>query len=191
MPGARLARLALGAAGLIAAALSTPAATLADFGLYHWGHPGVHFLGDSPTVGEAQGAACYYQGTGDLDLYRIVVRQPHVEAYDRTPGANNDVQKVAWAAVFQKTSNGVDWTVDLISPKQFATTDDNEAAPFTKISRTFTPQFGYSYRVVVRMFWYLPQGTVDGKAYHRVEYYRDIHSGGSGVGTFGCSYLLE
>ena len=148
---------------------------LADTERGHTGTVGQHSLQDyfgSP------GATCRY-GTvpddNDLKLRRIVVRPPLMRAVK-----GKTAQTVGWRFTVQRRVQGIggatDWVNRYTSPEMTAITDDTHDAALSKASIRVRPGGRtaggvYQYRVLVTMLWHRADGSVQGKARHRVDNY--------------------
>lgn len=157
---------------------------LADRELGHTGTVGFHTLRDSSSKG---GAICQYKGiypspggySYEGKLKWIDVRPPKVRAIA-------GVQKVGWRFMVerQRLANSVGpWVLRYTSRIQTDMTNSNTNASFSmKGINVVVPTSGaddspeYLYRVKVKMFWYKPNGSVQGTATHLVENYRQVYN---------------
>jgi hypothetical protein len=161
----------------------------ADTELGHRGQVGAHSLRDSANRG---GALCTYRTLGEAhnvywegELRRIDVRPPRMRA---TAGT----QAVGWRFIIRRHRDDGRSRVTYRSPIQKSTATRTQNASFSRMGvkvaapTWFDDSWGrtvvFNYQVRVRMFWYRPDGTVQGRARHRVDYY-DLSSGGSEDGS--------
>lgn len=156
----------------VLAIFGSSASVAADTPAGHQGVYGVHYLADSE---EYPGTTCRYDGDNVLKSLRT--RDPFVFASDHPDG-----QIVAWRVIVQEhPQSAKGWTTVARSPVQFAGAQDDRPANFSPITVTLEGQPGSTYRVLVRMQWYVtPSGKADqveGKATHRVDWYRYILAG--------------
>lgn len=181
------------ASAVVSAALLTFVAVgpaLADGELGHTGRVGQHSLRDSPLK---SGATCAYKrvvpSPGGYHyegrLKELTVRPPRVRAIAGT-------QTVGWRfivqlAAIQSNHSAGPWQSTYDSSIQTAVTDSTHNARLTAKSiggvkvPTSSVDDGppwYVYRVLVKMFWYWPDGRVQGTATHEVQYYRWVYGGG-------------
>lgn len=195
-------RRVVAVSALVFVALATAQPVFADEELGERGTVGQHSLTDTFSN---PGARCKYREMSDPDdvgrLRRIVVRPPNMRAV-----AGKDDQMVGWQFTVQRRiTHGRDprfWEKRYISPTYTATTDDAHDAPFSEASvRVYVPftepgsGHGYAeYRVNVTMFWYRADGSVQGMAKHRVEFYQmvmDTRARGAETDTCPDFYLLH
>ena len=146
--------------------LPTATPVAADTELGHRGNVGNHSLGDTEN---APGVTCTHDRRGGR-LQEIVVAPPVI--YTSGP----ILQKVGWRFVIQrKAAPGKPW-------KNFHTSTIEKADAYTpywavllarSVSLTVPPGDTKQtrYRVIVTMFWYRDDGTLDGRARHRVDWY--------------------
>ena len=142
------------------------------------------------------GATCRYVNDWGhhLALTKVIVRPPSVWWPDTDPNDPDEHGTVGWRAILQKT-NDVEgpWVAVKRTPVQRATAYDDQAEPFGATTRApFTKQTipwhrdshsnrFIAVRVVVKAIWYAPDGSVIGRAQHRVVDYR--FSWGTHTGT--------
>jgi hypothetical protein len=171
-------------AGKIVTAIATSAITLlmavspvlADTERGHAGTVGKHSLQDE--LG-SPGATCRYTTVSlydnDLKLRRIVVRPPLMRAVE-----GKSAQTVGWTFTVQRRVQGIggatEWVNRYTSSEATAVTDDAHDASFTKASVPVRPGGNlaggvYQYRVLVTMLWHRADGSLQGTARHRVDYY--------------------
>jgi hypothetical protein len=166
----------------------------ADTELGHTGTVGVHSLTDTAS---SPGAKCKYRYLSAYDygrLKRIVVQPPNMRAV-----AGKSAQKVGWQFTIQRREMGLGgsspWEPRYTSPEMTAITSASHNATFSSASVGVTTPFGPDtedagaiYRVNVKMIWHRPDGSVQGTARHRVNYYRSVLDiGGSGLQNNVCS----
>jgi len=161
----------------------------ADTELGHTGTVGLHSLLDTPGN---PGATCKYKYLSEYQigrLKRIVVFPPRMRAV-----AGKDAQTVGWNFTVQRREAGLGgsgpWENRYTSPEMTAVTDDAHNASFDQASVSVTTPFGPDvedaialYRVHIKMFWHRPNGSVQGTAKHRVNYYRSVYTNRSGSGV--------
>ncbi len=177
-------------AGLL---LATAPVALADTELGHKGTVGIHSLVDSAS---SPGATCKYKYLSKYDygkLKRIFVQPPRMRAV-----AGMNAQTVGWKFTVQRRIISIvgatRWKKTYTSPQMKAVTDDAHNAAFNTASVAVRVPFGPEaqdafaiYRVTVKMFWHRGNGSVQGKARHRVEFYRSVFdTGGSGLQENTC-----
>ncbi len=144
----------------------------ADTELGHKGDVGVHWLKDSYANG---GAKCSYLTTfqGPIShkwgLNRIDVRPPRMRAI-------SGVQTVGWRFIVQRTEGHEGaWAVTYRSPIQKRTASASTNAAFSAMGvKVVVPEFAddLSYRVIVKMVWFGPNGSQQGSAKHEVDFFR-------------------
>lgn len=180
------------ASAVVGAALLTMVAVgpaLADNELGHTGQVGPHSLRDSSRQ---SGATCTYErvvpSPGGYHyegrLKKLNVRPPKVRAIAGT-------QTVGWRFIVQlaasQNNTAGPWQTTYKSPTKTASTDSTHDAWFWAKSigginvPTSSADDGppwYVYRVLVKMFWYWPDGSIQGTATHEVQYYRWVSGGG-------------
>jgi hypothetical protein len=173
-------------ASLIAVMAVGPVA--ADTELGHKGTVGKHSLRDSSRQG---GVFCYYKTLSESKnhfegkLNRLVVRPPKMRSI-------SGVQKVGWRFIVQRSIYDGPWKRTYRSPIQRAKATSNTNASFSRMSvKVNVPadglEAGYSYRVIVKMFWYRPNGTIRGSARHLVDYAHYVNYGGDdGIAGAPC-----
>ena len=174
----------------IAVALGAQPA-LADTELGHSGIVGTHSLEDSAL---GPGATCKYRFANEYDrgkLVRIVAGPPLMRAV-----STETAQTVGWKFTVERRVHGIggasEWVKRYVSAEMTVVTNDTHNAPFTKA--TVPVHAGpllaggmYEYRVLVTMLWHAQDGSVQGKARHRVDYYGSvIDTGGTGVQNNNC-----
>jgi hypothetical protein len=168
----------------------------ADTELGHKGTVGKHSLRDSARQG---GIFCRYKTLSESKnhyegkLNRLVVRPPKMRAI-------SGVQKVGWRFIVQRSNYDGPWKRTYRSPIQTAKAYSHTNASFTRMSvKVNVPRDGvdgefdasYSYRVIVKMFWYRPNGTIRGSARHLVDYAHYVnYGGGDGIGGTPCEGYL-
>ncbi len=156
----------------VLAILGSSASVAADTPAGHGGLYGVHYLADSE---EYPGTTCRYDGENVLKSLRT--RDPFVFASDHPNG-----QLVGWRVIVQQDdgSTGGPTTVAR-SPVQFGQALDDRPANFSPITVTVEGDSGSVYSVKVKMLWFeTPVGkgeVVEGRATHRVDWYRYILAG--------------
>ena len=168
-----------GAAVLLALIVAVaPVAADTEFG--HSGIVGKHSLRDADL--DHPGAACRYKNVAfgprgwENLLKRIDVRPPRM----RSVGPS---QRVGWRFIVQRSPvfDAQVWTTTYKSPIQKAMAYSGVNASFSAMGvKVSVPAGSYNepeYRVLVRMFWYASDGTVQGTARHRVDYYAIIVDG--------------
>jgi hypothetical protein len=158
------------------------------------GTVGVHSLTDTASN---PGALCKYRYLPTYDvgrLKRIVVRPPNMRAV-----AGRSAQEVGWQFTIQRRidiePNPGTWEDRYTSPEMTAVTDDSHNASFGSGSVSVTVPFGPGgdgaaalYRVVVKMIWHRPNGSVQGTARDRVDFYeRAVSNGGGDVQNNFCT----
>lgn len=153
----------------VLAIFGSSASVAADTPLGHQGIYGVHYLADSE---EYPGATCRYDGENVLKSLRV--RYPFVFASDHPEG-----QLVGWRAIVQERGQfDKGWTTAARSNVQFGRARDQRPANFSAIRIELDGAPGSTYRVLVRMQWYVtPVGEfeqVEGRATHGVDWYRYI-----------------
>lgn len=153
----------------VLAIFGSSASVAADTPMGHQGTYGVHYLADSE---EYAGAICRYDGNTVLKAVRV--RFPFVFASDHPDG-----QLVGWRAIVQEQGQfDTGWTSVARSFVQFGSAGDERPANLSDIKVDVEGDPGSIYRVLVRMMWYVtPVGQVEqveGKATHRVDWYRYI-----------------
>lgn len=166
---------------------------LADTPLSQTGTVGVHSLRDTAS---SPGANCKYKylsAHGYGKLKKIVVMPPRMRAV-----AGKSAQLVGWTFTVQRriVSLGPNnpWENRYTSPEMTAVTDDAHNASFSAASVPVIVPFppdsldvAAFYRVHVKMFWHTANGSIQGTATHRVDYYRHVMStGGSKVNQDIC-----
>ena len=186
--------LALACTAGVLAATAVPA--LADTPLGHSGKVGAHSLSDSAS---SPGTSCqykYHSGNNSGDLVKIVVKPPNVRAV-----AGNNSQTVGWRFTVQRRVQGeggaTQWVQRFTSPEMTAVTDDSHNASFNSASvpvRTgpFLAGGVYQYRVIVTTIWHRGDGSTQGKAKNRVDFYAgDLDTGGSNIQDEHCTGWLH
>jgi hypothetical protein len=167
-------------ASIIAVTAAGPVA--ADTELGHKGTVGQHSLRDNAEKG---GIFCRYKALSEGPtsfegkLNRIVVRPPKMRSISTS-------QRVGWRFIVQRSKDGGAWKRTFRSPIQKARAYSNTNASFSRMSvKVNVPPDGlsdefiasYSYRVIVKMIWYRPDGTQRGSARHMVNFAHDVLSG--------------
>ena len=154
----------------------------ADFEMGHKGKVGPHSVVDSA---DAASVRCNYKTVAEVDhpddwyvwrgkLTRLEVRPPRVRSVIGT-------QRVGWRFIVQRAVNPTStfsdaWKTTYRSAVQTATATDTKRARFTPM---YVPvdvprasaERSYGYRVMVKMFWYRADGSVQGTAKHLLSYY--------------------
>lgn len=162
--------------------LITAAPVAADTPLKDKGVVGAHLLVDTP---DRPGMTC--QMTQLPSNYWIMdgisVRPPRVHG-------TRAGQRVAWRFAVERSATGPwDWRPIYQSRRQFGTASVHTPASFRRMSVDVSGSGFYWFRVRVKMLWYAPDGTLEGKAVHAVDYYKEGASGN----TYGapCGYDLS
>jgi hypothetical protein len=154
----------------------------ADFELGHKGKVGPHSTVDSI---EAASVRCNYKTVAEKDypdeyylwrgkLTRLEVIPPKVRSVIGT-------QRVGWRFIVQRALNpeltfSDSWKTTYRSAVQTATATETKRARFTPmyvpvdVPRASADR-SYGYRIVVKMFWYRADGSVQGTARHLLSYY--------------------
>jgi hypothetical protein len=172
------------AMGLTSVMVAGVQPVLADTELGHNGTVGVHSLADTSSN---PGATCKYKFLPSWDfgkLVRIFVKPPKMRAV-----AGKDAQTVGWTFTVQRRIFGITgsgpWVDRYTSPEMMAVTDDAHNATFSQSSVSVTVPFGPGaedvvavYRVKVKMFWHRANGSIQGTARHRVDYYHSTMTNG-------------
>jgi hypothetical protein len=149
------------------------------------GTVGAHSLTDTMSSPGATAKYVYVNESGGeshWQLHRIVVHPPNMKA---VAGKSN--QKVGWSFTIQRMECFEPpcpaWQDRYTSPVFMATTSDSANAAFANESVSVRVPSGspalYSYRTIVKMFWYRPNGSVQGTATTKVQYYKWVRPGGS------------
>ena len=140
------------------------------------------------------GATCKYTADQNQSnsywITRITAKPPSVWWPDRNSNSNTEHGKVGWRFIV-KYNNGGGFHVETRSSIQKATAyEDSQQpygsstkAPFTKMTVSFKGKARTSvaqWRVVVKVFWYRKNGTVQGTATHTVQYYNEHYAGQTG-----------
>jgi hypothetical protein len=151
----------------------------------HSGNYGAHWLRDSP---EYRGVKCFYKNTSVL--YRLRIRAPVVQAFDRTGGT--DAQVVGWKFRVEYSDNTpTDWYQLYLSPITKASAKETQAANFTARFFDFGTVNHDYYRGRIKMFWFYPNATtIDGRADHWVQYYEGLYQNGTYDFVDWCSGVL-
>jgi len=146
-----------------AIAFSAPAA--ADHPVSHSGTVGVHYLSDSKEYPRAR---CRYDGSQNLASIRV--RDPFVFAFRNDP----DFTSVSWRFIVQKQVGSGPWTNVQKSALQFGDARTSRPADFSPMRVTIIADTSATYRVLVKMFWYVGGKALSqvGTAVHRVDWYR-------------------
>lgn len=175
------------AIAILAAGVGQP--VLADTELGHTGIVGVHSLRDSSLE---YGAGCKYKYLAGYDfgkLKHIEVWAPRVRAV-----AGKTAQLVGWRFTVQRQTSGLmgsgPWHDRYTSPEMTATTSDAAYASFSgsmsvRVSVPYGPDaedVGVVYRVYVTMLWHRPNGSIQGTARHRVNFYGSYYTNAAGAG---------
>lgn len=175
--------VALATVGMTVLAVAPP--VLADTELGHSNPVGIHSLTDTSAN---PGATCKYKylpayGVGRQK--RMFVQPPNMRAV-----AGMAAQEVGWQFTVQRRidiepSIGR-WENRYTSPVMAAVTDDGHNAAFSSASVSVTVPFGPDadgaaaiYRVTVKMIWHRPNGSVQGTARHRINFYLRVMSNGA------------
>jgi hypothetical protein len=186
IPRARVAsigrRQVVAAIGALLFAGSVVNPVLADTEQGHTGTVGFHQLRDNSTYGAS---LCGYTGTGsppsgysyEGELDTLAVRPPKVRAISGS-------QKVGWRFTVQRRSEDelsamwFSWVDRYRSPIQRKVTNSTTNAAFTWMdvdvnvpTSSFEATPRYQYRVLVKMFWFRADGSIQGTATHRVDWY--------------------
>jgi hypothetical protein len=176
----------LAVAVAVLAVLLAAGPVFADIELGHRGHVGWHKLIDTE---ERAGASCIYKtlieepsGDSELTTYWegrlkwVAVRPPKVRAILGR-------QTVGWRFIVQRARPGtptVDsaaWKTTYRSPIQKARATDEQPAAFTsmgvaiRVPESSRTENNHIYRVIVKMFWFRSDGSVQGSARHLVSWY--------------------
>lgn len=171
----RIPRRLIGVAPLILLLTFGVQSALAETERGHTGTVGKHSLHDESG---SPGATCRYRTVlddNDLKLRRIVVRPPLMRAVE-----GGIAQTVGWTFTVQRRVQGIggatDWVNRYTSPEMTAVTDDTHDASLSKASIRVRPGGQAAggmnqYRVFVTMLWHRADGSIQGKARHRVDYY--------------------
>ncbi len=150
----------------------------ADTEIGHVGVVGAHSLRDTSA---SPGATCNYIYKSQHPagkLVEIVVRPPRMRAVD-----GRATQTVGWKFTVQRRvayiGGASDWVARYTSPEMTAVTDPDHDAAFSSASVSVSVGYYavggiYQYRVLVAMLWHEPGGAIEGKARHRVDYYRMV-----------------
>jgi hypothetical protein len=170
----------MSSAGLAAAAVALAVAPVAaDTELGHKGTVGQHSLRDTSSKG---GVKCVFRTLSESNIHwegglaRIDVRPPKMKAVSGR-------QTVGWRFIVQRSKDHGPWKVTYRSPIQKAKATTTTLASFSKMSiKVNVPAASrhenrHFYRVNVKMFWYRSNGTVQGTARHRVDWYQDVIKG--------------
>jgi hypothetical protein len=155
------------------------------------GKVGQYSLTDNSTSAGATAKYRYVEDPQDenhWELHRIVVQPPNMKAV-----RGNKHQTVGWSftvqrmACFEPPCN--QWETRYTSKVFTAVTSDTANAAFTKQSVSVrVPQNPglYHYRTIVNMFWYRANGSTQGTASARIEWYRQVASGQPDIIDQGC-----
>ena len=186
--------LALACAAGVLTAGAIPA--LADTPLGHSGTVGAHSLNDSSS---SPGTTClykYHSGNDAGNLVKMVVKPPNVRAV-----AGKSSQTVGWRFTVQRRVQGIggatQWVQRFTSPEMTAVTDDSHNATFSSASvpvktGPFLAGGNYQYRVMVTTIWHRGDGSVQGKAKNRVDFYAgELDTGGSNIQDEHCTDWLH
>jgi hypothetical protein len=173
---------------LLGAALTAPLVALlvaapvaADVELGHKGHVGYHALVDTETK---PGANCVYRTITERDsdyepgmiywegrLARLEVKPPVMRS------GRPYAQKVSWRFIVQRSKDGGTWKPVYRSPLQVRTVKPDRDARFLPMAvgitvpRASRHENHHQYRVLIKMAWYRPDGTVEGSARHQLSWY--------------------
>jgi hypothetical protein len=121
-------------------------------------------------------------------LKRFYVNPPKMKAV-----AGMDHQTVGWLYKVQRKICGLggcgSWTVTYTSPEFKVVTDDAHYTAWGQDSVKVRVPCGHGcedagaiYRINIKMMWHRPNGSIQGKAKHRIYYYSEqLDTGGSGV----------
>jgi hypothetical protein len=157
------------------------------------GKVGQYSLTDNSTSAGATAKYSYVEdprdsGENHWALHRIVVQPPNMKAV-----AGNQHQTLGWSftvqrmACFEPPCN--QWETRYTSKVFTAVTSDTTNAPFTKQSVSVrVPQNPglYHYRTIVKMFWYRSNGSTQGTASARIQWYRQVAPGVDDMIEQGC-----
>lgn len=139
------------------------------------GTVGVYSLNDVSASPGVQAIYMYVNKYDAWKLKKIVVRAPNVSAV-----SGKTAQAVGWKFTVERRfcdfGHCGKWYKDYTSATFKAVTSDVANAPFSDESvgvraGQFGYDGGYDYRVIVKMFWYRPSGSVQGSATVRDYYY--------------------
>lgn len=138
----------------------------------HGGVYGVHYLADGE---EYPGSTCRYDGDNVLKAVRT--RDPFVFASDHPDG-----QLVGWRVIVREDDGSAGGPVTVArSAVQFGRALNDRPANFSPIKVSLEGEPGATYHVKVRMLWFVtPVGEFpqeEGRATHRVDWYRYILAG--------------
>jgi hypothetical protein len=162
--------------------LIAAAPVAADTPLKHQGVVGAHHLVDTPN---RPGMVCKMTElpSGWWIMDGISVRPPQVF------GTRAD-QRVAWRFAVQRSATGPwNWKTIYQSRRQFGTASVHTPASFRRMSMDVSGEDFYWFRVRVKMFWYAPDRTIEGKAVHAIDYYREASTGNTYSAP--CGYHLS
>ncbi len=181
----------LATAGLSALLLTALAVgpVLADKELGDRGQVGQHSLRDTHSK---PGAECRYKGNlaSPGGSYSYVGKLKYIDVRPPKVRAISGTQQVGWRFIVQRAKGFGTWRTTYTSPIQKKSATAGRNALFTHMGikvrvppRSSSPDAGpsFNYRVLVKMYWYRPNGTTQGTAKHEVEFYYIVH-GGWGLG---------
>ncbi len=187
----RLARIAiLTISAITALAAAQPALAYTELGTT--GTVGQHSLLDTHGT---PGGACKYKFSsfqGAWKLKKIYVEPPLVRA---VPGQGTE--RVGWKFKVQRQIYSIflphplPWKTRYTSPIFTAYTNSSTDAAFSEASVKVKVPFGYgedafaAYRVIVKIYWYKPNGHILGTATERVGWYENFAVNG------GDTFIVE
>lgn len=160
---------------------------LADTERGHSGTVGAHSLNDS--MGDP-GATCKYKYNSYYQagrLKHIYVDPPNIMAV-----AGKSAQTVGWTFTVQRRIYSVFgppsvWSNRYTSPEMTDVTSDSANASFSAADVSVDTPFGPGtedafavYRVMVNMYWHRANGSVQGNAKHRVDFYYSYYKNHAG-----------
>jgi hypothetical protein len=139
---------------------------MADTELGHTGKVGWHYLNDSSGY---PGVTCAYDMNSGW-IMSFDVGEPNVWARDIT--SSRDHQQVGWRFIIKhKAVGGSSWKSFYKSSIMKVTAYDNQSAYFPHgTASPYLAQDYSTYQVRIKMFWYR-NGSVEGTALHRVDFY--------------------
>lgn len=154
------------------------------------GTTGTHGMTDKRS---SPGADCTYRFTRfgtQWELRRIKIRPPNVEA---APLQADPEQQVGWRFTVERRYKDAfhvepgPWVHLYTSPTQKRMTDADHDAPFTpievgiRIPGDSSSDVWYKYRVIVKVFWYRDNGSVNGTALMRNMWFKSFFDDGGGI----------
>lgn len=143
------------------------------------------------------GAKCTYNiaSNDEAWLHKFTVKPPSLWWPDTSSSSNTEHGRVGWRFVVQYNS-GSGWLDAKQSPVQKATAYEDSQnlygngtkAPLTKMSVTINAHnYPYSnWQVLVKGYWYKPNGSVLGSATHTVAWYRTVAGSSVQTNNSGC-----